>query len=123
MLFRSKGSKRRLNLKGGINKRKKGKKTSEQSTCFHCGKVGHWKRNCKAYLAIVKTSANNAPKGMYEIHIILSLNSSISNSWVLDTVCGFHICKSLQGLQKIRSLKKETSSSMVLEEILSKQKL
>ena len=35
------------------------------------------------------------------------MNSSISNSWVLDTACGFHICKSLQGLQKIRSLRKE----------------
>ena len=54
----------------------------------------------------MKTGANNAPKGMYEIHTILSLNSSISNSWVLDTACGFHICKSLQGLQKIRSLRK-----------------
>ena len=43
---------------------------------------------------------------MSEIHTILSLNSSISNSWVLDTACGFHICKSLQGLQKIRSLRK-----------------
>ena len=93
-----KGSKRRLNSKGGINKRKKEKKTFGQSTCFHCGKAGHWKRNCKAYLATVKTGANNAPKGMYEIHTILSLNSSISNSWVLDTACGFHICKSLQGL-------------------------
>ena len=54
----------------------------------------------------MKTGANNAPKGMYEIHTILSLNSSISNSWVLDTAYGFHICKSLQGLQKIRSLRK-----------------
>ncbi|XP_073106585.1 uncharacterized protein [Elaeis guineensis] len=51
-------------LKGGINKRKKGKKTSGQSTCFHCGKASHWKRNCKVYLATVKTGANNAPKGL-----------------------------------------------------------
>ena len=36
----------------------------------------------------------------------LSLSASISNSWVLDTACGSHICKSLQGLHRIRSLKK-----------------
>ena len=101
-----KGSKRRLNPKSGINKKKKRKKVFGQMTYFHCSKASHWKRNCKAYLATMKSGANNAPKGMYEIHTILSLNSFISNSWVLDTDCGFHICKSLQGLQKIKSLKK-----------------
>ena len=43
---------------------------------------------------------------MYEIHTILSLSFSNSDSWVLDTIYGSHICKSLQGLQKIRVLKK-----------------
>ena len=74
-------------------------------TCFHCGKPGHWKRNCKVYLTNVKPGVSDAPKGMYEIHAILSLDSSKSNSWVLDTACGHHICKSLQGLQNIRVLK------------------
>ena len=49
-----------------------------------------------------KVGANDAPKGMYEIHTILSLSSSNSDSWVLDTTCGSHICKLLQGLQNIR---------------------
>ena len=89
-----KGSKRRLNAKGGI-KKKKGKKASGQMTYFHCGKPGHWKRNCKVYLANVKLGVSDAPKGMYEIQAILSLDSSKSNSWVLDTACGQHICKSL----------------------------
>ena len=35
-----KGSKRKLNAKGGI-KKKKGKKASGQMTCFHCDKPGH----------------------------------------------------------------------------------
>ena len=43
---------------------------------------------------------------MYEIHIILSLSSFNSDSWVLDIAYGSHICKLLQGLQNIRVLKK-----------------
>ena len=35
-----KGSKRRLNTKGSI-KKKKGNKASGQMTCFHYGKPGH----------------------------------------------------------------------------------
>ena len=73
-----KGSKRRLNPRGGI--KKKGKKASGQVTCFHCGKPGHWKRNCKVYIVSMKNGASVVLKGMYEIHTILSLNSSISNT-------------------------------------------
>ena len=43
---------------------------------------------------------------MYEIHIILSLSSSNSDSWILDTAYSSHICKSLQRQQNIRVLKK-----------------
>ena len=57
-----KGSKRRLNPKSDINKKKRRKKVFGQMTYFHCSKAGHWKRNCKAYLAIMKSGANNAPK-------------------------------------------------------------
>ena len=96
---------KKLNPKSGISKNKKGKKASKQSTCFFCGKAGHWKKNCKAYLASVKPGASDGPKGMYEIHAILTLNSSISNTWVLDTACGYHICKFLQGLHKLKVLK------------------
>ena len=41
------------------------------------------------------------------IQTSLSLSSSISNSWILDTACRSHICKSLQGLHKVRRLKKD----------------
>ena len=99
-----KGSKRSLNPKRDI-KKKKGKKASGQLTCFHYGKPDHWKRNCKAYLEGVKHGASDAPKGMYEIYTILTLNFSISNTWILDTACGYHICKSLQGIQRLRVLK------------------
>ena len=44
---------------------------------------------------------------MYEIYTILSLSSSKSNSWILDTDCGTYIYNSLQGLQNLRVLKKD----------------
>ena len=46
--------------KGGVAK-KKVKETSSKGTCFHCGKEGHWKRNCKAYMESKKKAACDAP--------------------------------------------------------------
>ena len=34
------------------------------------------------------------------IYTILSNNSPYSNSWVLDTGCGIHVCFDLQGLRR-----------------------
>ena len=46
----------------------------------------------------------NVAKGLYMIQTNLSLSTSISDSWVLDTTCGSHLCKSLQDLQEVRNL-------------------
>ena len=40
---------------------KKGKETVPKETCFYCGKVGHWKWNCKAYLESNNNVACDAP--------------------------------------------------------------
>ena len=90
-----KGSKKKMNPKADISK-KKVKKVSTKGTCYHCGKEGHWKKNCKEYLTIVKQI--NIARGLYMIQINLSLSTSISDSWVLDTVWGSHLCKLLHGL-------------------------
>ena len=51
------------------------------------------------------TSANIV-KILYMVQTNLSLSTSMSDSWVLDIACGSHLCKSLQGLQEIKSLNK-----------------
>ena len=60
-----------LKIVEGKMTKKKGKETVPKETCFHCGQVGHWKRNCKAYLESKKKLACDAPSfsGIYVIKI------------------------------------------------------
>ena len=68
--------------------------------CFHCGKNGHWKRNCKEYLASLKDKEGGG-KGtsatctlvVYVIDIFLA--NSYMNSWVFDTGSVAHICNTM----------------------------
>ncbi|KAI5444563.1 hypothetical protein KIW84_012994 [Lathyrus oleraceus] len=36
---------------------------SKEGTCFHCGKTGHWKRNCPKYLEDKKNGAETSTSG------------------------------------------------------------
>ena len=75
------------NGKGKMLPKQKIKK-SEHTTCFHCHKDVHWKRNCPLYLEEVKKKkAVSASASGIEINL-----STLSN-WVLDTGCGTHICR------------------------------
>ena len=75
--------------------------TPEQK-CFYCNQNGHWKRNCPKYLKDKKDGNVASTSGIYMIEI----NFAISNSWVLDTGCGSHICTNVQGLRDKRDLMK-----------------
>jgi len=68
--------------KGKGKVRGKGKKNSndkENDECFHCGKLGHWKRKYPDYLATKK-------RGIIESLIIeVSYIDSTSNTWIIDS--------------------------------------
>ena len=75
---------------------------SKDAECFHCGKTGHWRRNCKAYLEDKKKGGATSASGIF----VIEVNLSTSTSWVLDTGCGSHICVNLQKLTRSRLLTK-----------------
>ncbi|KAM2566028.1 hypothetical protein TB1_008589 [Malus domestica] len=51
--------------KGGVKKKKA---KEPKGTCHHCGKEGHWRRNCRLYLASLK----DKPQGMVYVLIFNS---------------------------------------------------
>ena len=104
--------KRKITKKKGVAAKKKVKEASSKGTCFHCGKEGHWKRNCKAYMESKKKVACDAPtpSGIY----VIEVNTvSYGNLWELDTGCGSHICTDTQGLRDNRKLTKGESDLRV----------
>ena len=98
-------------LKKGKGKGKQGKAkvakkdpTKDKGQCFHCGKDGHWKRNCKEYLAERAKQKLDEASGTFMIS--LHLSDSYDNTWVLDTGSAYHICNSLQVLARPRRLER-----------------
>ncbi|XP_070035301.1 uncharacterized protein [Nicotiana tomentosiformis] len=72
--------------------------------CFHYKKKEHWKRNCKEYLATLKDKKQSEilMKNIFKV----SLATTNSSLWVLDTGSGYNICNMLQGFKISMRLKK-----------------
>ena len=94
--------KKNFKAKGKAKKSSKAESKSE-AKCFHCGKAGHWKRNCKEYLEKIKNKEAGS-SGVFVVEINFSSKDSLA--WVLDTGCVSHICISMQGLKNPRRLAK-----------------
>jgi hypothetical protein len=72
---------------------------SSDEECFHCMGKGHWKKNCKLYLASLKKDGGS--KGTPAAHTLviyvmdIFLTNSYINSWVFDTGSVAHICNTM----------------------------
>ncbi|GJS46688.1 hypothetical protein Tco_0596809 [Tanacetum coccineum] len=76
----------------------------KEAVCFYCNTKGHWKRSYLKYLKELKDE--KVEKGGHSCMYMIELHNTItSDSWVLDTGCGTHICAILQGLKESRRLK------------------
>ncbi|KAH9750809.1 Integrase catalytic domain-containing protein [Citrus sinensis] len=77
-----KGKKKKFQpkAKGGI-KKGKANKPNDKGKCFHCGKNGHWKRNCKSYLNSLKVKPKENPSEDNDLYV---LNMKENNEHVVN---------------------------------------
>jgi gag-polypeptide of LTR copia-type/GAG-pre-integrase domain/Zinc knuckle len=72
------------------------------TVCFHCNDKGHFKRECPKFLEEQK--ARPSASGIYVVEINFVISSS--NSWVIDSGAGAHICSNMQTIKRSRRLAK-----------------
>ncbi|GKD39180.1 hypothetical protein Tco_1259387 [Tanacetum coccineum] len=76
----------------------------KEAVYFYCNTKWHWKRSCLKYLKDLNDGKveKGSHSGMFMIELY---NTITSDSWVLDTGCGTHICTVLHGLKESSRLK------------------
>ena len=93
-------SKKKDNKKFSLKKKTIGGIKKDKDTCHHCENKGYGIRNCKEYLATIKTSKLNKTSTSDMFRIERHLTTLHCSSWILDTQYGFYICNYLQELKK-----------------------
>ncbi|KAM1807162.1 hypothetical protein ACFX11_030214 [Malus domestica] len=78
----------------------KKKARKSKGTCFHCGKDECWKKKYRVRIASLMTRIFERT-----ISVIESAFTMNSNSWIFDSGASQHICNSLQGLTRSRTLR------------------
>ncbi|KAK4581858.1 hypothetical protein RGQ29_025143 [Quercus rubra] len=102
--FKRKGS-QSFNKAQGDKVNKDAEKKKAKGNCFHCGKPGHWKRNCCHYLASLKND-KPAEEGMLNLLVIeTNLMDGPFDSWCVDSGTISYICNMSQGFKETRRLK------------------
>ena len=83
-------------------KTKKRKVDPKKVKCFHCGKKGHFKKDCRDFLALQKQKGN-----FNVLYLEGCLVEESKDNWVIDSGATNHVCISLQGFKVTRSLHEE----------------
>ncbi|GJW60883.1 retrotransposon protein, putative, ty1-copia subclass [Tanacetum coccineum] len=117
-----KANKKSLNAKGKGKGKGKGKDKSyipkpknpkpsakehpaKDDACHHCKEVGHYKRNCHAYLVELIKKKKQVGTASSSCIFTIELFSFLNKSWVYDTGCGTHICNTKHALRGEMKLK------------------
>jgi hypothetical protein len=77
--------------------------------CFQCKGKGHWKRNCKLYLESLKKDGGKGTTIAHTLVVYITdifLANSYINSWVFDIGSFAHICNTMQGMIRSKSVGK-----------------
>jgi gag-polypeptide of LTR copia-type len=72
------------------------------TVCFHCNGKSHFKRECLKFLEEQKMGPSTSGIHVVEINFVISS----SNSWVVDSGVGAHICSNMQALKRSKRLAK-----------------
>lgn len=101
---------KKFSKKKGKGKFKSGKEKDEPAketrSCHYCKKTGHLKKNCYSWKRKKEEKAatqNNADiaQEIQSAEVLNVIENDISNCWIMDSGCSFHMCPKLEWFQSV----------------------